>query len=97
MRMCHCGKCRISCNKHGKVAKCDGCGNKRRLGTLTIGESVKHMCQGCMDSFASRHESHKPLANNPITKESRVALIEYTEEPLQETTSSLPGEPQTKQ
>ena len=46
-KMCHCGKCKITCNKHGKRAKCDDCGKRRLLGTLTKNGVIRHCCEEC--------------------------------------------------
>lgn len=51
MRVCHCGKCKITCNKHGKRAKCAECGKVRMLGTESKLGVVRHICGKCCDKF----------------------------------------------
>jgi len=45
--ICHCGKCKIRCNKHGKRAKCADCGKIRLLGTVVKDGNMRHICNEC--------------------------------------------------
>lgn len=45
--ICHCGKCDIKCNKHGKKSKCDDCGKRRMLGTAITRGVMRHICDEC--------------------------------------------------
>jgi hypothetical protein len=45
--ICHCGKCKIICNKHGKRANCDDCGKRRMLGTAITRSIIRHICDEC--------------------------------------------------
>lgn len=45
--ICHCGKCKITCNKHGKRAKCGDCGKRRMLGTKIHKGVMSHICDDC--------------------------------------------------
>lgn len=47
-RICHCGKCKITCNKHGKRAFCGNCGKRRLLGTFVDKGVVRHWCEECL-------------------------------------------------
>lgn len=51
IRLCACGKCHIPCYKHGKIAKCDRCGKRRRLGTHIKGEVIQYICVQCIDEL----------------------------------------------
>jgi hypothetical protein len=51
MRVCHCGKCKIKCNKHGQRAKCAECGKVRMLGTESKLGVVRHICGKCCDKL----------------------------------------------
>jgi len=46
-RICHCGKCVIKCNKHGKRATCADCGKRRMLGTIIEKGIMRHACKDC--------------------------------------------------
>jgi hypothetical protein len=56
-RICHCGKCRITCNKHGKISKCNDCGKKRILGTITKNSITRHICNECIIKIQEKIES----------------------------------------
>ena len=45
--ICHCGKCQVKCNKHGKRAKCADCGKVRMLGTIVKNGKMRHCCDEC--------------------------------------------------
>ncbi len=49
-KVCYCGKCNVACNKYGKRAKCDACGQRRVLGQLVIisEDLVLFMCDECL-------------------------------------------------
>lgn len=52
--ICHCGKCKITCNKHGKKAKCDECGKRRMLGTKIKRNFISHICDECCEKSLSQ-------------------------------------------
>jgi len=55
-RICHCGKCKITCNKHGKRAKCADCGKIRLLGTIVQNGIMRHSCAECCDKINKERE-----------------------------------------
>ena len=54
LKVCHCGKCDIKCNKHGKKAKCSDCGKRRILGTAIEKGVMRHICNECCDKENKR-------------------------------------------
>lgn len=52
--ICHCGKCDVKCNKHGKRAKCDECGKRRMMGTRVSGNKISHICEECCDKYIAK-------------------------------------------
>lgn len=56
LRFCSCGKCELPCFKHGKIAKCDRCGKKRRLGTQIKGDEVFFICSTCIDDLEEEEQ-----------------------------------------
>lgn len=59
--ICHCGKCEIKCNKHGKRAKCADCGRRRMLGTVIKKNTMRHVCDECCQK----------LIDHPMEEESK--------------------------
>jgi hypothetical protein len=47
--ICHCGKCVVTCNKHGKRGNCSDCGKKRLLGTIVEMGIIRHICDECAE------------------------------------------------
>ena len=47
--ICHCGKCQVRCNKHGKRATCADCKKRRVLGTIVENGVMRHICNQCSD------------------------------------------------
>lgn len=56
IRICSCGACKVNCYKHGKVAKCDRCGKKRRLGTEIKNNTIRYICSQCCDELTKERE-----------------------------------------
>lgn len=52
--ICHCGKCKVKCNKHGKRATCADCGAVRLLGTVVENGIMRHICKKCIDLIEER-------------------------------------------
>lgn len=52
--ICHCGKCKITCNKHGKRGKCNECGKRRMLGTAITKGVITHICEECCDKYTPK-------------------------------------------
>ena len=47
IRICHCGKCKVTCCKHGLRATCAECGKRRILGTQIKDGKVRYICDQC--------------------------------------------------
>lgn len=60
-RVCHCGKCKIKCNKHGQKARCADCGKIRVLGTVIEKGQIRYSCGKCCDRL--KHEADAALDN----------------------------------
>jgi hypothetical protein len=71
MRVCHCGKCKITCNKHGKVSKCEECGKRRLLGTETRDGRVRHICNKCCELLQKEIQKEIDAQINLICEEIR--------------------------
>jgi hypothetical protein len=56
MRVCHCGKCKITCNLHGRRGKCAECGKTAILGTESRYGVVRHLCDKCCSRLIAEQE-----------------------------------------
>ena len=54
--ICHCGKCDVKCNKHGKEAECADCGEVKLLGTAVENGKMRHICDECCEIAAQKAE-----------------------------------------
>ncbi len=45
--ICHCGKCKVKCNKHNQRATCADCKKRRMLGTVIEKGKMRHICDEC--------------------------------------------------
>lgn len=61
--ICHCGKCDVKCNKHGKKAKCADCGKRRMLGTIVKNGKMRHACNPCCEKAMQEIQDEKSIAN----------------------------------
>ena len=52
--ICHCDKCKVTCNKHNKRAKCADCGKRRMLGTVIEKSVMRHTCDECCKTHEQR-------------------------------------------
>ena len=70
-RLCHCGKCNVTCNKHGLIAVCDECGKRRRLGTEKKDGKYRHICNECCDKLIAAQDEEE---RNRISKKLRLKI-----------------------
>lgn len=52
--ICHCGKCKVKCNKHNKRATCADCKKVRMLGTVIEKSVMRHICDECCRNHEKR-------------------------------------------
>lgn len=56
---CHCGKCKIECNLHGKIDVCQVCGKVDMLGSIVEEGKIIHACEACLDEYSKQQEDKK--------------------------------------
>lgn len=67
--ICHCGKCQVKCNKHGKRAKCADCGKRRMLGTVIEKGIIRHICDECCSNHEKKiHEEQNQMVMAELRK-----------------------------
>lgn len=71
IRLCSCGKCHIPCYKHGKIAKCERCGKRRRLGTQIKDNAVTYICSACISDLQKAQETELQKEINSALEELR--------------------------
>ena len=71
--ICHCGKCKIKCNKHNKRAKCENCKKVRMLGTVIEKGTMRHICNECCISYEKKIQEE---AESQIMKDIRKLNVE---------------------
>ena len=54
--LCHCGKCNVECNLHGKLAKCFDCREEKYLGTIISRGILRHVCEDCIKVHQDKEE-----------------------------------------
>lgn len=67
-RICHCGKCKLKCNKHGKLAKCADCGKTKLLGTIVEKGIIRHVCTNCIDKLEKELNEKKASSIGEINE-----------------------------